>query len=61
MPSISTIQMLGIAGMLSYAVARFAARAGMLGYNRYTLVAVPVEGMPAMPRGFRVDRARPNT
>ena len=55
MPSVSTIQMLGLAGLLSYAAARFAARAGMLGYNRYSLVAVPVEGMPEMPRGFRVE------
>ena len=47
--------MLGVAGLLSYAAARFAARAGMLGYNRYSLVAVPVEGMPDMPRGFRVE------
>lgn len=55
MPSLSTLQMLGLAGVLSYAAARFAARAGVLGYNRYTLVAVPVEGMPKMPRGFRVE------
>jgi hypothetical protein len=55
LPSVSTIQMLGVAGLLSYAAARFAARAGMLGYNRYSLLAVPVEGMPKMPRGFRVD------
>lgn len=54
MPLASTIQMLGVAGLLSYAAARFAARAGMLGYNRYSLVAVPVEGMPKMPRGFRI-------
>ena len=47
--------MLGVAGLLSYAAARFAARAGMLGYNRYLLVAVPVGGMPSMPRGFRVE------
>lgn len=55
MPSASTIQLLGVAGLLSYAAARFAARAGVLGYNRYSLVAVPVEGMPKMPRGFRVE------
>ena len=55
MPSVSTLQMLGVAGLLSYAAARFAARAGMLGYNRYSLVAVPVGGMPSMPRGFRVE------
>lgn len=48
--------MLGLAGVLSYAAARFAARAGMLGYNRYTLVAVPVGGMPKMPRGFRIEQ-----
>jgi hypothetical protein len=47
--------MLGLAGVLSYAAARFAARAGMLGYNRYSLVAVPVDGMPKMPRGFRAE------
>jgi hypothetical protein len=47
--------MLGLAGLLSYAAARFAAQSGMLGYNRYSLLAVPVEGMPKMPRGFRVD------
>lgn len=61
MPSLSTIQMLGIAGMLSYAAARFAARAGMLGYHRYSLVAVPVDGMPAMPRGFRVEELSAET
>jgi hypothetical protein len=38
----TTLQLLGVAGVLSYAAARFAARAGVLGYNRYTLVAVPV-------------------
>ena len=47
--------MLGLAGLLSYAAARFAAHSGMLGYNRYSLIAVPVEGMPKMPRGFRVE------
>jgi hypothetical protein len=56
LPSLSTIQLLGLAGVLSYAAARFAARAGMLGYNRYALVAVPVDGMPKMPRGFRVEQ-----
>ncbi len=56
LPTATTLQMLGLAGVLSYAAARFAARAGMLGYNRYSLVAVPVEGMPEMPRGFRVEQ-----
>lgn len=54
MPTLTTLQLLGLAGVLSYAAARFAAKAGVLGYNRYLLVSVPVAGMPAMPRGFRV-------
>jgi hypothetical protein len=54
-PSMSTLQLLGLAGVLSYAAARFAAKAGLLGYNRYMLVAVPVEQMPKMPRGFTVE------
>lgn len=60
LPAVSTIQLLGVAGLLSYAAARFAARAGMLGYNRYSLVAVPVGGMPNMPRGFRVELLHAN-
>lgn len=59
LPTVSTIQMLGVAGLLSYAAARVAARAGMLGYNRYSLVAVPVERMPKMPRGFSVQPLTP--
>lgn len=59
MPSITTLQMLGLAGVLSYAAARFAAKAGVLGYNRYTLIAVPLAGMPAMPRGLRVEPLSP--
>jgi hypothetical protein len=54
LPSASTLQMLGVVGVLSYGVARLVANAGMLGYNRYMLVAVPVERMPAMPRGFQI-------
>jgi hypothetical protein len=60
LPSITSLQMLGIAGALSYGLARLAAKAGMLGYNRYTLVAVPVTGMPKMPRGFRVEPVSPD-
>jgi hypothetical protein len=54
LPSASTIQMLGLAGLLSYGAARLAAKAGVIGYRRFVMVAVPVEGMPAMPRGFSV-------
>lgn len=60
MPSASTIQMLGLAGLLSYAVARLATKAGVVGYSRYTLVAVPVSGMPKMPRGYRVEPISPD-
>lgn len=51
--------MLGLAGLLSYAVARLATKAGVVGYSRYTLVAVPVSGMPKMPRGYRVEPISP--
>lgn len=54
MPDISSLKLLGAAGILSYAAARLAAKAGMIGYSRLLLVAVPVSGMPQMPRGFRV-------
>jgi hypothetical protein len=53
-PDISSLKLLGAAGILSYAAARLAAKAGMIGYSRLLLVAVPVSGMPEMPRGFRV-------
>lgn len=61
MPSFTTLQMLGLAGLVSYAAARLAAKAGVVGYNRYSLVAVPVTGMPAMPRGYRVEQLDLNT
>lgn len=52
MPDIVSLKMLGVAGVLSYAIARFAAKAGVVGYRRFILVSVPVGGMPEMPRGF---------
>ncbi len=54
MPDIVSLKMLGVMGVASYAAARLATKAGVLGYRRYVLVAVPVEGMPDMPRGFDV-------
>jgi hypothetical protein len=54
LPDIVSLKMLGIMGVASYAAARLATKAGILGYRRYVLVAVPVEGMPDMPRGFDV-------
>lgn len=59
MPDYTAIKLLGIAGVLSYATARLATKAGVIGYSRYTLVAVPAGGMPAMPRGFRVEPISP--
>lgn len=58
MPDIVSLKMLGVAGVVSYAAARLATKAGVIGYRRYALVSVPVAGMPAMPRGF-TTRALP--
>ncbi len=55
MPDIASLKLLGLAGVVSYAAARLAAKAGMVGYSRLTLMAVPVSGMPQMPSGFRVE------
>jgi hypothetical protein len=54
LPFSTTLQLLGLAGVLSYAAARFAAKAGVVGYSRYSLVAVPLSGLPKMPRGFTI-------
>lgn len=54
MPDIASLKLLGAAGVVSYAAARLAAKAGMLGYSRLMLVAVPVFEMPQMPKGFHV-------
>ncbi|MGB5078469.1 MAG: hypothetical protein WBO17_13400 [Sphingorhabdus sp.] len=51
---IISLKMLGLAGVASYAAARLAAKAGVIGYRRYAIVVVPVLGMPSMPRGFCV-------
>lgn len=59
MPDYTAIKLLGIAGVLSYATARLATKAGIIGYSRYTLVAVPLAGMPKMPRGYRVEPITP--
>jgi len=59
LPDIASLKLLGLAGIVSYAAARLAAKAGMLGYSRLMLVAVPVTGMPEMPKGFRVAAVSP--
>jgi hypothetical protein len=58
-PDIVSLKMLGIMGAASYAAARLATKAGVVGYRRYALVSVPVTGMPAMPRGFSIRAISP--
>lgn len=60
MPDMASLKLLGVAGVVSYAAARLAAKAGMIGYSRLTLVALPVSGMPEMPKGFRVEPIAPD-
>lgn len=52
--ALHTIQMLGLAGVASYALGRMAVRSGLLIYYRYAIVATPRSAMPAMPPGFQV-------
>lgn len=61
MPDIASLKFLGLAGIISYAAARLASKAGMLGYSRLMLVAVPVSGMPEMPKGYRVSAIDPES
>lgn len=44
----------GIAGTASYAAARAASLIPGLYFHRYRLIAVPLPGMPVMPRGYEV-------
>jgi hypothetical protein len=55
LPDIASLKLLGVAGVVSYAAARLAAKAGLVGYSRLMLVAVPMSGMPQMPKGFHVE------
>ena len=59
MPDIVSLKMLGVAGVLSYAAARLATKAGIVGYRRFAMVSVPLAGMPDMPRGFAVRELPP--
>lgn len=54
MPALQTIQIIGVAGLLSYAVARVATRTGWFKFHRYALIATPRAALPAMPRGYDV-------
>lgn len=60
MPDLVALKMLGVAGVLSYAAARLAAKAGVIGYRRFVFVSVPLNRMPQMPRGFSVRSLSPD-
>lgn len=55
MAGMQTIQMLGLIGAASYLAARLARASGRAAFHRYAIVAQPRSGLPAMPRGFRVE------
>lgn len=57
--ALHTIQILGLAGVASYAVARIAVRSGLLVFYRYAIVATPRTAMPSMPAGFQVRSLAP--
>ena len=52
--ALQTLQILGVAGVASYALARAAVRSGLLAFYRYAIVATPQPSLPAMPRGYAV-------
>lgn len=55
MPSaLTTIKLLGLVGVASYAAARLAVRLRLVAWQRAHVVAVPRHALPAMPRGFSV-------
>ena len=57
--ALHTIQILGLASVASYVVARLAVRSGWLAYYRYAIVATPRQAMPTMPAGFQVRELTP--
>lgn len=54
MAGLQTIQIIGVVGVLSYAIARLAARSGWFSYHRFEILAIPRSGMPKMPRNYCV-------
>lgn len=52
---LNTIQMLGLAGALSYGIARVLSGTRAIAFHRYAIVCQPRSGLPEMPRGFRVE------
>lgn len=59
MPLVHSLQLIGVAGIASYAVARVVHRMGLVDYQRARLIAIPTSAMPAMPRGFCVAPVAP--
>lgn len=45
-------KVLGMTGMASYALAYLCTRLPHISYHRYKLIAVPIERIPDMPRGY---------
>jgi hypothetical protein len=52
MPSMLTFKVLGAMGMASYALAHICTRLPLVSYHRYKLIAVPIDCIPDMPRGY---------
>jgi hypothetical protein len=50
----ANLQLLGVIGAASYAMARLMVHSRALSWHRAFVVAVPRSGMPKMPRGFTV-------
>lgn len=61
MATSQTIQMLGLLGALSYALARMIGYSRRLRYFRYAIVAQPRGTLPVMPRGYRVEELTAET
>ena len=59
MAGLNTIHILGLAGALSYGIARVLSRSQGIAFHRYAIVCQPRAGLPQMPRGFRVEQLDP--
>lgn len=57
--ALQTLQILGVAGVASYALARVAVRSGLLAFYRYAIVATPQQRMPTMPKAYVVRSIDP--
>lgn len=52
MPVLTTLKLIGLTGVVSYAVARAAVHFRVLSWHRAHVVAVPRARLPRMPRGY---------